>query len=217
MAILNRINWGKLDRLARSQQRSRERHSPAISLFRWWARRPHAVAGSILEAARAEFGVSEFLVADPFSGGGTVAFEAVRRHLRIYAQDLYPWPSQGLATALTYAPPDEFENAARTLLQSLDCLRTGYQTTSENHTCWETSHVIRVRTCICIFCSQRLFLYRDPLISLASRKASEAHGFFGCSACGAVNRRRKTIQSFKCGICGVHVKIKGPSEKGRRP
>ena len=41
---------------------------------------------------------TKFLVADPFSGGGTVMFEAIRRGHRAYAQDLYAWPSHGLAT-----------------------------------------------------------------------------------------------------------------------
>lgn len=95
-------------------------------MFRWWARRPHSFAGALLDAARVEFGRATFLVADPFSGGGTVAFEATRRGLPIYAQDLYPWPSQGLATALTAADPDEFKRAANELLQGLRLFREAY-------------------------------------------------------------------------------------------
>ena len=89
MAILDRVDWDSLDILVGIQQRNRERHAPAVSLFRWWARHPDAVAGAILDAARAEFGTDRYVVADPFSGGGTVAFEAVRRGLTVYAQDLW--------------------------------------------------------------------------------------------------------------------------------
>src|ERR1700683_4870011 len=99
MAIIDHINWHELDRVVATQQRNRETHSPVVSLYRWWARRPHAVAGAILDAAICEFGTI-FTVADPFSGGGTVAFEAVRRGLDVYAQDLYPWPANSLATCL---------------------------------------------------------------------------------------------------------------------
>ena len=103
MALIDRVSWHALDRLVIEQQRNRSAHAPVISLFRWWARRPHCFAGALLDAAKKEFRRESFLVADPFSGGGTVAFEAVRRGLPIYAQDLYPWPSKGLATALTAA------------------------------------------------------------------------------------------------------------------
>jgi adenine-specific DNA methylase len=100
MALIDHVSWRSLDRLVISQQKNRSAHAPVISLYRWWARRPHCFAGAVLDAAKHEFRREPFLVADPFSGGGTVAFEAARRSLAIYAQDLYPWPSQGLATAL---------------------------------------------------------------------------------------------------------------------
>src|ERR1019366_4196669 len=90
MALIDHVNWSGLDLLVTHQQRNRSAHSPVISLFRWWARRPHSFAGALLDAARIEFRRNSFLVADPFSGGGTVAFEATRRGLPIYAQDLYP-------------------------------------------------------------------------------------------------------------------------------
>src|SRR5258707_6874972 len=79
MALIDHVNWSKLDAVVTRQQRNRSAHSPVISLFRWWARRPHSFAGALLDAARIEFGRQSFLVADPFSGGGTVAFEASRR------------------------------------------------------------------------------------------------------------------------------------------
>src|ERR1700692_3741428 len=107
MALIDHVNWKELDRLVLDQQRNRSAHAPVISLFLCWARRPHCFASALLDAATLEFGNDSFLVADPFSGGGTVAFEAVRRGLPIYAQDLYPWPSTGLATALTFAPAHE--------------------------------------------------------------------------------------------------------------
>jgi hypothetical protein len=52
MAIVDHVNWRELDRLVEVYQRNREVHTPVISSFRWWARRPHAV------------GVSHFLSSD---------------------------------------------------------------------------------------------------------------------------------------------------------
>ncbi len=200
MALIDNVNWRGLDRLVIRQQRNRAAHAPVISLFRWWARRPHCFAGAILEAAQKEFCEEDFLVADPFSGGGTVAFEAARRGLRVYAQDLYPWPSKGLATALTPADPDEFRQAATRLLEILQPYRKRYWT-ENGETTWETTHIIRVRASACPKCSKRLFLFREPLVSLASRRAEETFAFFGCSECGAVSRRKKDVRSFCCDAC----------------
>lgn len=115
MALIHRVNWNSLDRVVVRQQRNRSAHVPAISFYRWWARRPHSFARAVLDAAQKQFRRESFLVSDPFSGGGTVAFEATRRGLPRYAQDLYPWPSQSLATALMPAAPDEFKTAAAVL------------------------------------------------------------------------------------------------------
>src|SRR4029077_1955436 len=107
-SLLQSIDWAALDVKVSHQQRNREVHVPAISLFRWWARRPHALIGELLDAAPADDRIS-----DPFSGGGTVAIEAARRGLDIYAQDLNPWATAGLATALDHGDPDELERAGQ--------------------------------------------------------------------------------------------------------
>jgi putative DNA methylase len=216
MALIDNINWRGLDRLVLRQQRNRAAHAPVISLFRWWARRPHCFAGALLEAAQKEFSKEEdFLVADPFSGGGTVAFEAARRGLRVYAQDLYPWPSMGLATALTPADPNEFRRAATRLLEILQPYRKRYWT-ENGGTAWETTHIIRVRASACPKCLKRLFLFREPLVSIASRRGEESFGFFGCSACGAVSRRKRNTRAFRCDACNRHSRAAGhvaPSPK----
>src|SRR3954469_5553955 len=201
MAIVNQIEWAALDRLVEVQQRNRETHVPVISLFRWWARRSHAVAGAILDAARAEFGSGSFLVADPFSGGGTVAFEAVRRGHPVYAQDLYPWPSSGLATALTKAHPGDLVRASQELLEKLEPYRARYQGL-EGSRQFELTHVIRVRVAPCQHCGGAVHLFRDPFVSLASRKKDERRAFLGCEACGGVSLRALDAQSFKCDSCG---------------
>jgi predicted RNA-binding Zn-ribbon protein involved in translation (DUF1610 family) len=216
MALIDHVNWSELDALVTRQQRNRSAHTPVISLFRWWARRPHSFAGALLDAARIEFGRASFLVADPFSGGGTVAFEATRRGLPIYAQDLYPWPSQGLATALTAADPDEFKRAAYDLLQELRLFREEYWRT-EGDDRWETTHIIRVRKEECPSCSHRLFLFREPLISLASRGGKETFGFFGCSSCGSATKRKKHVQSFSCDNCGTRSRTRTQSSNSRVP
>jgi putative DNA methylase len=200
MAILDRVDWDSLDILVGIQQRNRERHAPAVSLFRWWARRPHAVAGAILDAARAEFGTDRYVVADPFSGGGTVAFEAVRRGMAVYAQDLYAWPSFCLATALMPTDPREFAAGVRALLEKLDAQRRPYWH-QEGANTWETTHVLRVRKISCPNCDTEVYLFRDPFLSLSSRKSGESNGFFGCAACGSASQRRVDVARFRCSRC----------------
>ncbi len=216
MAIVNRIEWAELDRLVEVQQRNRETHVPVISLFRWWARRPHAVAGAILDAATAEFDSDSFLVADPFSGGGTVAFEAVRRGHTVYAQDLYPWPSSGLATALNKARPAELVRAGQELLEKLEPYRSLYQW-SEGARQFELTHVIRVRVAPCQHCHSSIHLFRDPFVSLASRRKDERKAFLGCEACGGVSLRALGALSFKCDSCGRRSAAGQASSYNLRP
>jgi hypothetical protein len=197
MAVIQRVDWESLDREVVVQQRNRETFSPVVSLFRWWARRPHAVAGSLLDAAIEAFGDNTFVVSDPFSGGGTVAFEAARRGLTVYAQDLYPWPSMGLATSLNRADADEFRSARVLLADRLQHLRRLYNS-NENI---EINHIIRVRISSCLMCRSDIFLFRDPFVSVASRRVDETHAFYGCSACGTLTSRRRGIHSYSCAMC----------------
>ena len=206
MAIVDQIEWSDVDHVVEVQQRNRETHSPAVSLFRWWARRPHAVAGAILDAASAEFGKNSFLVADPFSGGGTVAFEAARRGHTVYAQDLYPWPSLGLATALTRADAKKLARASEELLEKLEPYRRLYQWT-EGEKSTELTHVVRVRVAPCPHCATAIYLFRDPFVSRASRKEKERHSFFGCGACGEVSLRKADTKRFKCDSCGHYSTV----------
>ncbi|MCA3749094.1 MAG: DNA adenine methylase, partial [Rubrobacter sp.] len=166
MTILGRIEWGKVDVDVKTQQANRERHAPVVSSFRWWARRPHAVVGAILDAARSQFAEDKFPVSDPFSGGGTVAFEATKRGLPVYAQDLYPWPTYALASALEPTEPEHLAEAGRALLERLTPYRRLYWR-EEGPDTYEVTHIIRVRIISCSHCNSPVYLFPEPPISLA--------------------------------------------------
>ncbi len=155
--------------------------------------------GAILDAAQETYG-RRFVVSDPFSGGGTVAFEAVRRGLPVYAQDLYAWPTYCLKSALDTVEPDSLQKAGSALLESLKPLRAMYRRT-DGASIWEITHVIRVRKSVCPKCKANNFLFPTPLVSLASRKAAETDAFFGCVACGGMTRRRSNVLAFQCDEC----------------
>jgi 16S rRNA G966 N2-methylase RsmD len=207
-SLLERIDWSELDRRVSREQRNREVHAPAISLFRWWARRPHSLIGEILDAA----GGGQLRVSDPFSGGGTVAMEAVSRGIDVYAQDLHPWAIAGLATALDRVDPEELEEAGRRWLDALQDLRGElYGTSCPQH--GEDGEILTtlwVRKVACRGCEQEVHLYPYPLVSVASRSKYETHGFYGCSACGHVTRSRLDVAGRRCSSCGRSLRSGAP-------
>lgn len=197
-SLLSRIDWRAVGANAAKELSNREVYAPVVSAYRWWARRPHGVMGAILDAAVAQYGPA-LTIADPFSGGGTVTFEAAKRGLKAYAQDLYPWPTRGLATALGTCDPLEFNTAAQTVLAVLQPHRETYLTPSGA----ELSHVLRVRVAACQACGKTVYEFPHALVSLASRRVGETEAYFGCRLCGYLTRRPRCINSVNCDGCGV--------------
>ncbi len=166
--------------------------------FRWWARRPYALTGALLEASRLR---TKDIVSDPFSGGGTVTIEAAVRGHRVYAQDLNPWPTWGLRTALDGLPPDRLKAGIDSFWRRFRQAVAGeYSTNCPQHGHGEVLHVFWVRRCLCKSCHKVNFLFPYSLITLASRSHGVKRAFFGCSACGHVTRGR-TSRRTRCGYC----------------
>lgn len=198
-ALLGRVNWSVVNRATRREVRNREVHCPPISLFRWWARRPHALARSLLKASNLK---RQDLVSDPFSGGGTVTLEAVTRGYRVYAQDLNPWPTWGLQTALDGVPPDLLQKAIESFWEKLRGLvARHYVANCPLHGSGEILHTFWVRQCTCGHCKRTLYLYPYSLITLASRHQSEKVALYGCSGCGHITGGG-IIRRVSCGHCG---------------
>lgn len=192
--IIERIDWISQDAQSKYEQSNREIHAPVISVYRWWARRPHGVIGALLDASRDLY--RDMVISDPFSGGGTVAVEAARRGLKVYAQDLYPWPIFGLSVALSHVALEEYDAAAAAVIEHLYHLREKFRSPSGQ----EISAVLRVRVGECPRCNQAVYLYPDPLISKRSRRQDEEWGYFGCAKCGHVTfgGLGKTVRCEQC-------------------
>lgn len=197
-SVLERVDWPTVNSVVATQQKARHQHSPVISLYRWWARRPHALIGALLDASSDAFGAEQMYVSDPFSGGGTVAFEAAARGLSVYVQDLYPWPTFCLATGLSKPAVDEMEAASFALLEKLDSLRSAFRRKDGR----ELTHVLRVRKGGCLSCSHDVFLFPNAMFSVASRSEGETQAFYGCRACGHVQRGDLARGTFSCTACG---------------
>jgi putative DNA methylase len=201
-ALLARVDWSVVSARARREQRSRERFTPTISVYRWWARRPHSVIGAVLDAA-VDHWARKLRIADPFSGGATVAVEGARRDLPTYAQDLHPWAARGLE--LTIAPVDvaalemATEELGRLTQSRVNQL---YAATCTHHRSEaETLNTLWVRRVTCSECAEHVYLYPYSLVTLASRARKERHGYFGCRSCGRITRSalKTRVRRCRCG------------------
>jgi putative DNA methylase len=186
--LLDRVPWEAVNAQVRREQRNREAYVPPISLFRWWARRPHALMAALIDAAQEDR--PDLTVSDPFSGGGTVALEAARRGLSLYAQDLHPWPVVGLATALDRVDADLLSEQAGVVLGRVrtECAHLYVSSCPDHGDGSELSHIFWARTSQCPECARTTYLFPYTLVSVASRRSSESDGYFGCPACGLVSR-----------------------------
>jgi putative DNA methylase len=207
-SLLTELSWCELEHLVRAQQRNREVHTPPISAFRWWARRSHALIGALLDQAKDAAG-GHLTVADPFSGGGTVAVEAARRELDVYAQDLHPWAVAGLRAALTPVDTEELERASRKLLTALAPVRTElYGTVCPVHGAdAEVLTAFWVRVAHCPDCAREVFLYPYSLVTRASRQSDEPSAWWGCQACGGVTKGEYPRGSGACTHCDASLAL----------
>lgn len=198
--ILSKINWRIVNRRTRLEVRNREVHCPPISLFRWWARRPHSLVASLLSNSGLAGGS---VVGDPFSGGGTVTLEALRLGLRVYAQDINPWPVWGLKTALDEVSSIDLRRAVDRFLAAVrQKVNSSYEGECSSHGKSEILNTFRVRVCRCKRCRRNFYLFPYSLITLASRARDEHCGYFGCRKCGAVSRCKVSAVRPRCHSCG---------------
>lgn len=161
--------------------------------------------GAIIDAAVDKYG-DNLTIADPFSGGGTVTFEAARRGLKAYAQDLFPWPARGLASALQSCDPAVLANAAESVLAVLAPLRAAYRNAAGD----ELSHILRVRSARCVDCSKQFYQFPHPMVSVASRSTTEHHAYFGCYTCGTAIKRLRGVATFTCDGCDTRWSATDP-------
>ena len=199
-SVLSGMDWSGLEAVVERQQRRREVDRPTISDFRWWARRSSTLMGSIIDAA-AEGVPGPMSISDPFSGGGTVAVEALLRGHNVYAQDLNPWAITGLRVSTMPVDAEAFRAAADAVLDELDRGSDSYAATCELHEHSITSATFRVRVVKCTGCSEDVFAFPYGMVTLASRNSAETHGFFGCTGCGEVTRSSLSASDRRCRSC----------------
>lgn len=207
LSVLRHLDPEALRGPTRQESRSRQRHLPPISVYRWWARRTETVSGAIIDALN-EDTPGRLLVADTFAGGGVIALAALLRGHQVYAQDINPWAARSLATMLNLPAANELAIAGDHLHQLVEpTLATAYGTALADGTPATISHTLRVATAACPGCDRTLKLFPTGVVSLLKRVdggGGSADGYVACPAghltLAAADRRTA------CGECGRYVR-----------
>lgn len=203
---LRHLDSAAISAAARVETRNREVYLPPISVYRWWARRTEAVNGAVIDAVAAERTRDEpMLVVDPFAGGGVIPLAALMRRHRVYAQDLNPWATFGLAAMLALPDPDLIREGVGALTQRVTTIvQAAYGTTSSTGQPATVSHTFRVATAECLECGHRNRLFPHSMVSLVNRKERRVPDAWLACPNGHVVRGRFD-QARKCPECRVRI------------
>jgi len=213
-SMLRHLDTGAVSPAARRETRNREVHLPPVIVYRWWARRTESVFGAIIDALSKDH-PGQLLVADPFVGGGVIPLAAVLRSHRVYAQDVNPWATFGLATMLALPEAADIRTAAERLHKLAEpLLQAAYGTTLSDGSPALIAHTFRVATAECSRCKTRARLFPHALVSLLQRKErGQVHAFLACPAghlfLGRVDRTRI------CDTCRAHTDPNAAYTRGR--
>ena len=203
-SVLRHLNIADLQAATRQESRSRQRHLPPISVYRWWARRTETVTGAIVDAVSADR-PGQLLLADPFAGGGVIALACLLRGHRVYAQDVNPWAARSLTTMLGLPTLEQVEAAGARLQASIGPLLTeAYATTLTDGTPATIANTIRVATGPCPGCSRTLKLFPTATVSLLAQvDCGGDQGYVACPA-GHLNLA-STRKRTSCTSCRRYI------------
>ena len=204
LSPLRLLDTEQISARARREVRNREVHLPPVSTYRWWARRTEAVNGAVIDAVNAGR-PGQLVVSDPFAGGGVIPLSAVMRGHRVYAQDLNPWATAGLAAMLALPHTDALRAGIAALTQRvLPEATAAYGTMLSDGTTGQVSYTFRVATAPCSKCErvQRLFPY--GLVTLLARtERQRPEAFLACPLGHLFLGRRDRVAT--CTTCGART------------
>jgi putative DNA methylase len=214
MSLLCGFDAAAASARAQVEVKRREAHLPPVSTYRWWARRTEAVFGGVLDAA-ATNRPGRLVIADPFAGGGVISLAAALRGHQVYAQDINPWATRGLAAMLSLHSPSDIEAAADALHRSAkDVLDGAYTTAFEDGEPATIAHTLRVASSCCGSCGRRSLTFPHALVTLTTRR--DLDGTNGWLACpfGHLTLGRLD-RELSCGTCEERLRPDAEYGTGR--
>ena len=219
-------NIGFTASLALREKQIQQSYRPIIGIHKWFARRPGTVFRSLMLS---EFGngcvAQDFwqghklggVIADPFMGGGTPIYEAVRLGFDVVGTDINPMAFWVVRQALAPLNTEAFAAAAAKVVEDVErsvrefyqtkCLRCGEQA--------EIKYCIWVKVDTCPHCGKDNDLFPSYQLSKAERHPRHV---IVCHSCGELNeyqdRPTKRNSNF-CLSCGGAVYVEGPAQRGK--
>ncbi len=180
-----------ISKLAQDETGKRQHYRPIYSIHKWWARRPGTLFRSILllatkphlrdnlflldsrgnllpqSAYLADHDLSDWIILDPFMGGGTTLVEANRMGAKVIGCDLNPVAYWIVRESLKPVDIDKliayFHQLERTAGEQIKALYRTYCIHCKRMA--DTLHAFWIRTVPCLRCGQQVLLYKRTLLN----------------------------------------------------
>ena len=215
--------------MALREKQVQQSYRPIIGIHKWFARRPGSLFRSLLLSEFGGRAVAEDywdghriggVIADPFMGGGTTVFEALRLGLSVVGSDVNPMSYWLVRQAVEPLEIEEFRETGMRVWERLNAdLGSLYQThctrCDSDHA--EAKYFLWVKVRECPRCSAIVPLYPGQLIAEAVRHPRNVYSCPTCNRleevekgelpiCSACNRdlssgncRRGSVTCLECG------------------
>lgn len=227
MSLELQFDMSFVARLALREKQVQQSYRPIIGVHKWFARRPGTVFRSLLLS---EFANEEALthsywrghqfkgvVADPFMGGGTPIYEAVRLGFSVVGADVNPMAYWIVRQSLSPLDLNAFSAAAEAVATDVERIVGDlYQTLCiKCEQMAEAKYFLWVKTQACPTCGACNDLFPGYLLAEATRHPLHV---VSCGRCGELNEyeRQPTISDpLPCRACDRPVTIEGPAKRNR--
>ncbi|MGH9129118.1 MAG: DUF1156 domain-containing protein [Acidimicrobiales bacterium] len=179
--------------LALREKQIQQSYRPVIAIHKWFARRPGRVFRSLLLAEFVDAPLSESywvsndvkgLVADPFMGGGTTVFEALRLGLGVVGCDINPMAYWLVRQAVEPLDLDDFGKAAVEVVRQTSAQIGPLYSTSclGCHENVPVKYFLWTKSCPCPGCGGRVDLHPGYLVAEAVRHPRQVYHCPSCEA-----------------------------------
>ena len=188
--------------LAIREKQIQQSYRPIICIHKWFARRPGSVFRSLMLSEFVDQPLAESYwqsndvaaaIADPFMGGGTSIFEALRLGLGVVGCDINPMAYWLVRQGVAHLDLAQFRAAADDVVRQTETTVGSFYTTTCTH-CGEDAPVkyfLWVKTCPCPSCGSTVDLHPGYLVAEAVRHPREVYQCPDCDDLCEIDRDTK--------------------------
>lgn len=225
--IEDKLDIPLISRQAKREKQSQQTYRPVIGVHKWFARRAGSLFRGLLiaefrdgkEFETAFFqsnALSGLLVADPFMGGGTPIFEAVRLGCNVIGCDVNPVAYWVVRQEIGPLDREAFLETAQAVIKTVD-ERVGplYRTTCVN--CGNLEAVAKyffwVKQATCGACSSTFDLFSSYLVAKNERHPKYVLHCPHCTQLIESQNQPENGASILCPECGGSIGEHGPADR----